>query len=305
MVFYGDPDNIGLSENVAKALGVELFYPEIDVFADGEKRVRVAEDVVGENVLILKSLFTPVDDNVIKLAFTVDAAKRSGAEQVVALVPYLGYSRGDHVFRSGEAVSLEVVIRILQVNGVDKIAFVDPHSIKIPEMFSIPATSLSALTLFADRIREIEPDTSTITLVSPDMGGIRRIKILSELLDNANYACINKDRDLKTGTISMSGTEGEFQGTCFVVDDMIATGGTIVQAATYLKKEKGITDVYLVATHPLMYGKAVSLLKESEVKGVIVMDTVDIPIEKQFSKLEVISCAPLLATYVQELEKFQ
>lgn len=304
MVFYGDPDNTELSEQVAYGLSTELFYPEIDVFADGEKRVRVAENVVGENVVILKSLFIPVDDNVIKLAFTVDAAKRSGAEQVVALAPYLGYSRGDHVFRSGEAVSLEVVIKILQVNGVDKIAFVDPHSIKIPEMFEIPATDLSALPLFAQKIRQIEPDTSKITLVTPDMGGIRRIKILSEMLDNANYACINKDRDLKTGEITMSGTEGEFRGTCFVVDDMIATGGTIVQAAHFLL-EKGIADVYLAATHPLMYGKAVPLLKESKVKGVIVMDTVGIPKEKQFKNLEILSCAPLLVDYVKSLESFK
>jgi ribose-phosphate pyrophosphokinase len=303
MVFYGDPDNTTLSEEVAKGLGVELYYPEIDVFADGEKRVRLAEHVVGKNVVILKSLFTPVDDNVIKLAFTVDAAKRSGGEQVVALVPYLGYSRGDHVFRSGEAVSLEVVIKILQINGVDKISFVDPHSIKIPEMFEIPATDLSALPLFATKIRQIEPDLSKITLVTPDMGGIRRIKILSELLDNANYACINKDRDKKTGDITMSGTEGDFRGTCFVVDDMIATGGTIVQAADFLQKV-GINDVYLVATHPLLYGKAVPLLKESKVKGVIVMDTVDVPSEKQFDHLEIISCAPLLIDYIQTLENF-
>jgi len=303
MLFYGDPDNTTLSEAVAKGLGVELYYPEIDVFADGEKRVRLAEDVVGKNVVILKSLCTPVDDNVIKLAFTLDAAKRSGAEKAIALIPYLGYSRGDHLFRSGESVSLEVVIKILQANNVDSVALIDPHSIRIPEMFEAPTTDLSALPVFAEKIREIEPDLSKITLVTPDIGGMRRIKMLSEMLDDANYACINKDRDLKTGNITMKGTEGDFKGTCFVVDDMIATGGTIVQAANHLY-EVGIKEIYVLATHALLNGNASEKLQNSQAKKVLVADTVPVTKDKAFEKLEVISCSALLIDYIQNLENF-
>ena len=174
------------------------------------------------------------DKNYMELFFIVDALKRSGANKITAVVPYLGYQRQDHVFRNGEAVSLEVIATLLKWGGVDEIMAFDLHSIKIPEIFKIKLTHLSALPIFAEQIKKIG---SNVVLISPDMGGIRRIKILAELLNKMPYAVIKKDRNLATGKVTMSGIDGEVKENTIIVDDMISTGSTIVPAANLLKNK--------------------------------------------------------------------
>lgn len=135
MVLFGDELNKSLSEGLAAHLSTPLFYPDITVFPDGERRVRINENVVGQDIVFVKtSALTPnFDSFILETAFLIDAIKRSGAEKVTGIVPYLPYSRADHVFRSGEAVPLEVVINTLESAGLSKIVFVDPHTIKMPE----------------------------------------------------------------------------------------------------------------------------------------------------------------------------
>lgn len=299
MFFYGDPNNPDLSKKVADALYTNLYYPEVTVFPDGEKRIRILEKVVDKKIVVLKSLCPPVDENIMQLAFILDGLKRSGATELSLIVPYFGYSRGDHVFRDGEAVPTEVVVKIIEASRVDKIAFFDPHSIKLPEMFKIPATPLSALSVFAEKIKEIEPAPKKITLVTPDMGGIRRILQLSELLGGVNTATITKERDLHTGNIEISSSEGEFRGTCFIIDDMISTGGTIVQAAAYLF-EKDIKKIYLMATHAVFSADATTKLENSKAEKVFVTDSIPVPKEKQFEKLEVLTIAEEITKYLKD-----
>lgn len=299
MLFFGESSNKSLSEKLAKELDLKLSYPEIHTFPDGEKRVRILENIVDKKTIILKTLCPPVHENLIEFLLTVDAIKRTGGSEVIAVVPYLAYQRGDHVFRTGEAVGLELVIKYIEATGVDKILFVDPHSVRISEMFHIPSVSSSALKLFAKKIQEIEPRKKNITLVSPDMGGIRRIKILSELLGDVNYASIEKDRDLHTGEIEISKTKGEFRGTCFVVDDMFSTGGTSVNAAEFLF-ERDIKDIYLMATHPVFVGNAVRILQDCPAKKNITSDSIPIPDEKKFDKLEILSLGKTIARDLQD-----
>jgi ribose-phosphate pyrophosphokinase len=139
----------------------------------------------------------PVDQNYMELFFIIDGLIRSGAQTVTAVIPYLGYQRQDHVFRDGEAVSLDVVIRTLESVGADQVVTFDLHSIKIPEVFTIPVKHLSALPRFANKIKELGEGI----LVSPDMGGLRRISKMSELLDGMDWIATVKDRDLDTGQI--------------------------------------------------------------------------------------------------------
>lgn len=297
MFFYGDLANTDLSEKLSQKLGLKLSYPEVHTFQDGEKRVRILENVVDQRTIVLKSLGPPVHENLFEFTLTIDAIKRTGGSEVIAIAPYIAYQRGDHVFRTGEGVGLEIVIKLIEGCGVDKILFVDPHSIKLSEMFHIKAVALSALSLFAEKIKEIEPNLKNITLVSPDAGGIRRIKQLSELLEGANYAVITKDRDLHTGNIKISKTEGKFRGICFVVDDMYSTGGTSAKAAEYLF-DKGIKEIYLMATHPIFAGDAVNLLQNSKAKKVFTTDSIPVPKEKKFEKLEIISIASVVSEFI-------
>lgn len=294
MLLIGDLDNRDLSEKLSKELGSDTVYPDLHIFPDGEMRVRILPEVADKEIILLKTHVHPIDSSILQTAFLLDALKENGAGIVTLIVPYLGYMRADHMFRTGEAVPLEVVIKLLEVNGAAKVVLMDTHSIKIPEMFKVPVLNLSALKLFAQKIRGMKLAPNSFTLVTPDMGGIRRIKILSELLDNAPYATIEKNRDLETGNVEAAKTEGEFKKTCFIVDDMISSGGTIIQAANVCK-EKGAEQVYLMVTHAVFSKQAPQLLQSSIAQKVFVTDSLPLTDKQKFSKLEILSIAPLIA----------
>lgn len=302
MKIFSGGSNEPLAEKIAEGLRLTLSPLEIHVFPDGEKRVRVLDEVLGENCIVIQSTSPNVNENYMELFFVVDALKRSGAKPVTAVVPYLGYQRQDHVFREGEAVSLEVMIKTLQVVGVDKLITFDLHSIKIPEFFSIPIAHLSALPLFAEKIRTISEGGALLgaspILISPDMGGIRRIKLLSELLGDMPYASIEKDRNFKTGEIKIKNIniapniqlKGRF---AFIVDDMITSGGTIDKAVKFLKK-KGVEKVWIFATHPVFADDAELLLKKIKAEKIYVTNSVFVSKEKQFPKLQILSIARIV-----------
>lgn len=298
-----------MAEKICKALATSLLPIEITVFPDGEKRIRVKDRVIDKDTVVVQSAATPADQNYMELFFIIDALKRSGAKSVTAVIPYLGYQRQDHVFREGEAVSLDVVIKIIESLGVSKVVTFDLHSIKIPELFNIPLMHLSALPLFAEKIKKMvngpasrqggQLSTVNCSLVSPDMGGIRRIKILSELLGDIPYAAIVKNRDLETGEVTATKIEGEVQKSAVIVDDMISSGKTMVAAAQLLA-EKGAEEIIAIATHAVFSGDVGETLQNSVISKVVVADTIEIPKEKQFPKLEVLSVADIIA---KELRK--
>ncbi len=352
MKVFSGSSNKPLADKIAKALKTKISPCEIFIFPDGERRVRILENVVDEDVVIIQTTSPNPDTYYIELFFLVDAAKRSGARSITAVVPYLGYQRQDHVFREGEAVSLEVVIETLEAVGMGRLITLDLHSIKIPELFKIPIVHLSALPIFAEKIKEVlgtrqphiaddarqdkfksqtknrslsesrqrneialsnvksgstfsssaselpRPFFDTI-LVSPDMGGIRRIKILSELLGNIPFVSVVKDRDLQTGEIKSGHFDKDIDfkksiKRAMIVDDMISTGRTI-KAACDLVFSNGIEEIYVFATHPVFSGDYKDILQNSKAEKIFVTDTIDVPVGKRFPKLEMLSVAETIA----------
>lgn len=294
MLIFSGSSNKPLAEKIARVLGKKLSPVEIFVFPDGEKRIRIQEKVLDKDCVIIQSASIPPDENYMELFIMIDALKRSGAKSVKTLIPYLGYQRQDHIFREGEAVSLEVIAEILTKVGMTELFSFDLHSPKIPEIFSVPVSQLSALPLFAERIKK-DFNLNEIVLVSPDMGGIRRIKQVSESLGNIPFATIEKNRDLANGEINDSGLTGDVRGkVAIIVDDMISTGITIVEAANLLI-ENGAARVFTFATHAILARHADKILQESKVERIVVSDTVDVPAVKQFPKLEILSIAKIAA----------
>lgn len=302
MKIFSGTSNTPLAEKIAHAFNLSLSPLEIHLFPDGEKRVRVIDTVVDQDCVIVQSAATPADVYYMELFFIVDALKRSGAKSITAVVSYLGYQRQDHVFRDGEAVSLAVVARALEAAGITRLITFDLHSIKTPEIFHIPVDHLSALSLFAEKIKELLAfsSQSSTCLVSPDMGGVRRIKILSELLGNMSYAAVLKNRDLATGQITAEKIDGEIKETAFIVDDMISTGKTIVQAAKLLQ-ERGAKNIFVFATHPVFSKNAPEILQNLALQKVFVTNTIDVPKKKWFSTLEILSIAPLIAQKIKDI----
>lgn len=293
MIFSGS-SNKPLAQKIAQHLHIELSPIDIHIFPDGEQRIRVGEHVLDQNTIIVQSAGMPTDQNYMQLFFAIDALKRSGAKSVTAVIPYLGYQRQDHVFREGEARSMEVIGAILLSLGVDRVIAGDLHSVKIAEIFKIPLLEVSALPLFAQKIKENKWDDTRTVLVSPDMGGVRRIKKMSELLGGMPFVTIEKNRDLETGTISAGLVQGEIKKRALIVDDMISSGATIIQAVNLLK-ERGAQDFFVFATHPVFCENAALLLQNSSIEKVFVTDTIAVPKEKQFKKLEIISVGALIA----------
>lgn len=303
MKLFSGSANRPLTEAVAKTLTLPLSLIDVHIFPDGERRIRIHDRVVDKKTVVIQTASTPVDTNYMELFFIVDALKRSGARQVTAVIPYFGYQRQDHIFRDGEAVSLEVVIKILEKVGVDKLVSFDMHSPKIPDLFHIPVAHLSALPLFAHEIKKQRWNTKETILISPDMGGIARIKKLSKLLDDMPFASVEKNRDLATGAISMEGIdEGSITGKrrAILVDDMISSGGTIILSSLLLESQ-GIEEVIVFGTHPVFSVDAPSKLQNASIiKKIYVTDTVFVSSEKHFPKLTILSVAEAIA---KELKK--
>lgn len=299
MKVFSGSSNKPLAEKIAKELELDFSPLEIYIFPDGEKRIRVLERVVDEHCVVVQSTSTPADQNYMELFFIVDAIRRSGAKSVAAVIPYLGYQRQDHIFRDGEAVSLEVVIRTLEAVGMDKLILFDLHSIRIPELFHIPVSHLSALPLFAEKIKKNGWTSSDTVLVSPDMGGVRRIKLLSEMLSGMPYASIVKNRNLATGETSADEIEGKPKKRALIVDDMISSGSTIITAVNLLL-QKGVEEIYVFATHPVFSNAAPQVLQKAAIKKIFVTDSIEVLAKKQFPKLEILSIAKMIA---DELKK--
>lgn len=325
MKVFAGSSNEKLADKIAGELNLNLSPIEVNVFPDGERRIKLNENVVNEDAVVVQSTATPVDQSYMELFLIIDALKRSGARSVTAVIPYLGYQRQDHVFREGEAVSLQVMIKILESLDVGRVIALDLHSIKIPEFFHVPLFHLSALPLFAEEIKNIIlsvgeaspagrqgsrkvdssvlPQNDRFILVSPDMGGLRRIQQISELLNNMPWIATVKDRDLRTGEIEIakfdffeSGlSEVDLEGrVAFIVDDMASSGGTLIQSADLLKKH-GVFEVYAFVTHPIFSIDASDKIQHSAIKKIYVTDSVLVPDEKKFEKLEILSVAEMIA----------
>lgn len=282
---------------MAKGLGVPLSKTERTVFPDKEKRIRILERVLDQNVVVIGGTGKTPDSFYMELFFLMDAVKRSGAKRVDLVIPYLSYQRQDHLFREGEAVSLDVIVKTLEATDASRIITFDLHSIKIPEQFKIPIIHSSALPLFAQEIKKI--GVRDCVLVSPDKGGIRRIKLLSEMLSGMPFVSIEKNRDLATGEVTSTRIDGKLSKKAFIVDDMISTGSTILSSIDLLLEE-GAKEVYVMATHPVLSKDASLHLQKSKAKKIIVTNSLEVPEEKMFEKLKIISLAPLI---VEELKK--
>lgn len=299
MKLFSGTSNKPLAEKVAQLLNISLSPIEHHVFPDGEQRVRLEKSVVEEDTVVIQSTGIPTDTNYIELFFIIDALKRSGARFITLVIPYLGYERQDHVFRSGEARSLEVVIRTMENTGVDRFIAFDLHSIKTVELFKKPITHFSALSLFSNIIKDKQLIDAETVLVSPDMGGVRRVRMLSDMLGTVSVASIEKNRDLKTGKIAASLIHGNVMRRAIIIDDMISSGQTIVQAVTMLKK-RGAKEIWIFATHPVFSDSAEKYLAVLPVEKIYVTDTLFVPEEKRLRNLEILSVADMIA---RELRK--
>lgn len=284
---------------LASSTQISLGASEVSVFPNGEKRVWITTSLTNQDVAILQSLSDPVDANIMELSLFADAAERAGARSITAVIPWMGYSLQDKVFRAGEPIAARVIANMVSASGVKRVILMDLHNNSVAGFYSVPTTVLSSLDTFVADV-QAHVELKNAMVISPDFGGLKRAAVFAERL-GVELANIDKMRDLVSGKVTARFAGGDITGKiCIVTDDCINTGSTIVEVARVLKAS-GASRVIFYATHALLAGKASTLLQNSEVDEVVVSDTVAIPPAKQFKKLRVISVVPAFAQAIKSM----
>lgn len=289
-----------LAAEVASELSVDLVPTSAYDFASGEIYVRFGESVRGCDAFVIQSHSAPINHWLMEQLLMVDALKRASAKRITVITPFFPYARQDKKHRGREPISARLVADLFKTAGANRLIAVDLHAAQIQGYFDGPVDHLWALPLLADYVRT-RVDRSRLTVVSPDAGRVRVADLWSDRL-GAPLAIIHKRRDPSVpNQVKVHELVGEVEGrTCVLVDDMIDTAGTIVQAAEALK-ENGAADVIAAATHPVLSGPAVDRLKNSPISELIVTNTLPIPEERQFPQLTTLSIAPLIARAIREV----
>jgi ribose-phosphate pyrophosphokinase len=289
-----------LADEVANCLGIEPTPTTLYDFANGEIFVRFLESVRGCDAFVLQSHTAPINQWIMEHLIMVDALKRASAKRITVVTPFFGYARQDKKSRGREPISARLMADLFHAAGADRIMAVDLHTAQIQGFFDGPVDHLFALPILADYI-EKELDLSQVTVVAPDAGRVRVCERWTDRLGSP-LAIIHKRRDTDVANrVKILEVVGQVAGrTCIIVDDMIDTGATIVNAAEALF-DQGAAQVIVTATHGVLSGPAVDMLKNSRISEVIVCNTLPITNEKRFDKLTVLSIAPLLARAISEV----
>ena len=271
MVFSGNA-HPKLAQDVCDDLNIPLGKALVSQFSDGEVQVEIQENVRGKDVFVVQPTCIPTNDNVMELLIMIDALKRSSAERITAVMPYFGYSRQDRRVRSIRVpISAKVIANLLQVAGADRVLTVDLHADQIQGFFDIPVDNIYASPiLLGDVYKRKDPN---LIVVSPDVGGVVRARALAKRLDDADLAIIDKRRP-EANKSEVMHIIGEVEGkSCYIIDDLVDTAGTLCAAATALK-EHGAISVRAYATHPVLSGKAIGNIENSVLDELVVTDTI-------------------------------
>ncbi|HTX26095.1 MAG TPA: ribose-phosphate diphosphokinase [Streptosporangiaceae bacterium] len=289
-----------LADEVAACLGVEPTPSQLFDFANGEIFVRFLESVRGCDVFALQSHTSPINQWIMEQLIMVDALKRASARTITVVAPFFGYARQDKKNRGREPISARLMADLFETAGADRLMAVDLHTAQIQGFFDGPVDHLFALSILASYI-EKKLDVGQATVVAPDAGRVRVCERWTDRL-GCPLAIIHKRRDPDVANqVRMFEVVGQVEGrTCILVDDMIDTGATIAKASEALF-EQGASQVIATATHGVLSGVAVDVLKNSRISEVIITNTLPVPQEKRFDKLTVLSIAPLLARAISEV----
>ena len=288
-----------LSKNIAKYLKTKLVNSNIRKFADGEIYIEINENIRGNSIFIVQSVSSPANDNLMELLLCIDALKRSSAKNITAVIPYFGYARQDRKVIPRTSISAKLVSNLITKAGADRIVTVDLHAGQIQGFFDIPVDNLFSTPIFARHARK-KIKSKKIICVAPDVGGTERARALGKLL-NVGLAIVDKRRP-KPGQSQVMNVIGDVKNqTCIIVDDIIDSGGTIVNAAKALKA-RGAKEVYVYITHGVLSGDAVKKIKNSVIKNLVITDTIDnVQKTKNVKNIEVLPISGLMGEAIKRI----
>jgi ribose-phosphate pyrophosphokinase len=283
-VFSGNSNRV-LAERICNYLGIKLGDMQVNKFSEGEIKVKINENVRGKDVFVIQSTCPPPNENLMELLIIIDALKRASAKRITAVIPYFGYARQDRKDQPRVPITAKLVSNLITTAGTDRVLTMDLHAGQIQGFFDIPVDNLFAVNIFVDYFKKEK--MQDIVVISPDVGGIKMARAYAKRL-NADLAIVDKrrinDRDAEVMHII-----GEIDNrNAILIDDIVATAGTLTEAANALN-QRGAKDIYAAVTHPVLSGPALERIKKSSLKELVVTDTIPIEKEKTLDKIKVLS----------------
>ena len=290
IVFAGN-SNPALTQKICNYINVSLGEAKVKTFSDGEIQIEINENVRSKDVFIIQSTCSPVNDNLIELLLMIDAFKRSSASRITAVIPYYGYSRQDKKVAPRVPISAKLVADMLTVAGSSRVITMDLHAGQIQGFFNIPVDNLYTAPVILNYIKTNFQDN--LVIISPDAGGVERARAFAKRL-HADLAIIDKRRDAPNKAKAMA-VIGDVKGkVAIILDDMIDTAGTLIEAASAIA-DKGAREIHACCAHPVLSGESVERIISSSLKTLVVSDT--IPLNSKAAacdKIRVLSVANLI-----------
>ncbi|MNO81646.1 Ribose-phosphate pyrophosphokinase [compost metagenome] len=289
-----------LAKEIADILGVPVGSAKVGTFSDGEISVDINETVRGQEVFVIQSTNSPVNNNLMELLIMIDALKRASAGRITAVIPYYGYARQDRKAKSRDPITAKLVADILTTAGADRVLTMDLHAAQIQGYFDIPVDHLLGAPILANYFVEQGFDErEDVVVVSPDLGSVTRARKFADRL-HAPIAIIDKRRP-KANVSEIMNIIGDVEGkVCILIDDMIDTAGTIANAANALK-DLGAKNVYACCTHGVLSGPALDRINSSAIEELVMLNTIELPERDDLHKFKALSVAALFAEAIKRI----
>jgi len=300
-IFAGS-SNVALAGAVCKYLGVPLGGAKIDKFPDGEKLIRVEDDVRGRDCFVLQSTCFPVDEHLIELLIYLDCLRRASATRITAVIPYFGYARQDRKDEGRVPITAKLVANLITTAGADRVVAIDLHARQLQGFFDIPVDHLTGELVISRYFRDMK--IAKLTVVSPDVGNMKTASRYASHL-GGELAIVRKKR-VNSKDVEAQEIIGEVEGrNVLMCDDIIATAGTICSAAK-LVRERGAKKVYVGATHGVLAGPALERLSKAPIDEIIVTDTIPLTSEaEKLGKIKVLTVASMLGEAIKRIHRNQ
>lgn len=297
-IFTGN-SNPKLAQDICNYLKVPLSRALVDKFPGGEVHVQIEENIRGLDVFIVQSTCEPPNDNLMELLILIDAARRASAARITAVLPYYGYARQDRKDRPRVPISAKLIANLITTAGTDRVLTMDLHAGQIQGFFDIPVDHLYSINVLVHYFHKKK--IKNLIVVSPDVGGIKMARAYSKLL-KVPFAIVDKqrDNDRKTRVMNIIGQVKDKN--VVIVDDLVSTAGSLVEAVNALKQQ-GARDIYAAIVHPVLADPAIQRIGKSPLKEVAVTDSIPLNRQKKISKIKVLSVAPLLAEAIQRIHE--
>ena len=292
--------NKELAEAISSYIGVKLADATIRKFADGEIFVKINENIRGEDVYIIQSTSPPVNDHLMELLITIDAARRASARRITAVIPYFGYGRQDRKDEGRTSISAKLVANLITSSGANRVITTDLHAGQIQGFFDIPLDNLFSVNEMIQDMEKISFEKNTLAIVSPDVGGVVRARAFAKRI-NASLVIIDKRRE-KAGESEVMNIIGEIDNkTCILLDDIADSAGTLCNAAIALKKN-GAKEIYSYIVHGVLSKDAVEKIKNSDIKELVLTDSIQASEKvKNTKNIRHISIAPLMGEAIKRI----